>query len=162
MAVEFNQLLYHTAKAREKNCAYVEELRKVRSVPRNPHSARSLMHSSLPQRIINIEDTLSHDLDIIFSASLAGVTSGSSSVATSSAPKSKAVADLTECLRIYDSLAKWDVAEDVIRQDVVQPFIRKVCLTAVAVTCSLYLCPDHYLWRPECVSIALSATDSFG
>ncbi|KAF8342152.1 oligomeric golgi complex component, COG2-domain-containing protein [Cantharellus anzutake] len=104
VAAEFNQLLYHAAKARQKDCVFVEELRK---------------------NITKIEDTLSRDLDIVFSASLVAVISASPSTTAPPASRPKLIADLTECLKIYDSLEKWESAEDVIRQDIVQPFIRK-------------------------------------
>jgi len=41
--------------------------------------------------------------------------------------KSKWIADLTECLRTYDILGLWRDAEDVIRQEVVRNFVKKVC-----------------------------------
>ena len=40
--------------------------------------------------------------------------------------KNKWVEDLTECLRTYDALGLWRDAEDVIRKELVRPFVKKV------------------------------------
>ena len=40
--------------------------------------------------------------------------------------KNKWIADLAECLRTYDILGLWRDAEDVIRQEVVRNFVKKV------------------------------------
>jgi len=39
----------------------------------------------------------------------------------------KLLTDLRECLRTYDVLGLWRDAEDVLRRDVVRPFLKKVC-----------------------------------
>jgi len=39
----------------------------------------------------------------------------------------KFLTDLRECLRVYDVLGLWRDAEDVLRRDVVRPFLKKVC-----------------------------------
>jgi hypothetical protein len=43
--------------------------------------------------------------------------------------KSRLQADLSECLRTYDVLGLWRDAEDVLRAEVVRPFIKKVCMS---------------------------------
>jgi hypothetical protein len=43
--------------------------------------------------------------------------------------KSRLQADLSECLRTYDVLGLWRDAEDVLRAEVVRPFIKKVCIS---------------------------------
>lgn len=40
--------------------------------------------------------------------------------------RSRLVTELSECLKIYDMLGKWETAEEVIRRDIVQPFVKKV------------------------------------
>jgi len=39
----------------------------------------------------------------------------------------KILTDIRECLRTYDALGLWRDAEDVLRRDVVRPFLKKVC-----------------------------------
>jgi len=39
----------------------------------------------------------------------------------------KILTDIRECLRTYDVLGLWRDAEDVLRRDVVRPFLKKVC-----------------------------------
>jgi hypothetical protein len=41
--------------------------------------------------------------------------------------RTKLLHDLRECLRTYDMLGLWRDAEDVLRREVVRPFLRKVC-----------------------------------
>lgn len=45
----------------------------------------------------------------------------------SEAERAKLLLDLKECLRTYDSLGLWRDAEDLLRREVVRPFLRKVC-----------------------------------
>lgn len=40
--------------------------------------------------------------------------------------RAKLLNDLKECLRTYDILGLWRDAEDVLRREVVRPFMRKV------------------------------------
>jgi hypothetical protein len=40
--------------------------------------------------------------------------------------RSKYLTDLKECLRTYDVLGLWRDAEDVLRREVIRPFLRKV------------------------------------
>ncbi|KAF9227314.1 COG complex component [Gyrodon lividus] len=103
VAIEYTQLLYHVSKARAENCAYIEEIQ---------------------WNIDRIRDTLTSDLDHLFSVTLLALTETGDGKATE-LERAKAVADLTECLRVYDGLGLWRVAEDIIKRNVVQPFIRK-------------------------------------
>ncbi|KAF9241626.1 oligomeric golgi complex component, COG2-domain-containing protein [Melanogaster broomeanus] len=103
VATEYTQLLYHVSKARAENCAYVEEIR---------------------WSIDRIRDNLTSDLDHLFSVTLLALTeTGDGKV--SELERAKVVTDLTECLRVYDVLGLWRVAEDIINRNVVQPFVRK-------------------------------------
>lgn len=34
--------------------------------------------------------------------------------------------ELSECMKIYEMLERWDAAEDVFRQEVVAPFVKRV------------------------------------
>ncbi|KAG2074600.1 COG complex component [Suillus decipiens] len=99
VTAEYAQLLYHIKKAKEENCAFVDEIR---------------------WRIDRIQSTLTSDLDHVFSAILSSLTAGK-------VPdeRAKLYVDLTECLRIYDSLHLWRVAEEIMRRDVMQAFIKK-------------------------------------
>jgi hypothetical protein len=40
--------------------------------------------------------------------------------------KTKSTADALECLRTYDVLGLWGEAEEIIRKNVVDPFVKKV------------------------------------
>jgi hypothetical protein len=44
--------------------------------------------------------------------------------------RTKLLYDLRECLRTYDMLGLWRDAEDVLRREVVRPFLRKVCTSS--------------------------------
>ncbi|KIY73086.1 COG complex component [Cylindrobasidium torrendii FP15055 ss-10] len=101
VAAEYTQLLYHAAKAREHNCAFVDEMQ---------------------WRIDRIQSTLSSDLDHHFSSLLVSLTEGAKH---SELDKSKISADLKECLRTYDTLGLWRDAEDIVRRDIVRRFVRK-------------------------------------
>ncbi|KAF8844393.1 COG complex component [Paxillus ammoniavirescens] len=103
VATEYTQLLYHVSKARAENCAYVEEIQ---------------------WSINRIRDTLTSDLDHLFSATLLALTEAGDGKVTE-LDRAKVAADLTECLRVYDGLGLWRVAEDIIKRNVVQPFIKK-------------------------------------
>ncbi|ESK97090.1 conserved oligomeric golgi complex subunit 2-like [Moniliophthora roreri MCA 2997] len=63
-------------------------------------------------RIDRIQSTISSDLDHLFGATLVALTDGRGE-------------DLTECLKTYDMLGLWRDAEDVLRRDVLRPFIKK-------------------------------------
>lgn len=73
-----------------------------------------------------IQVTLSRDLDVVFSAALLSVTSSVPVEQQSSAARARAISELSECLHIYEMLERWDAAGDVIRQDIVMPFVKKV------------------------------------
>ncbi|KAH7888658.1 oligomeric golgi complex component, COG2-domain-containing protein [Phlebopus sp. FC_14] len=103
VSTEYTQLLYHISKARAENCAYVNEIQ---------------------WSVDRIRDTLTSDLDHLFSTTLLYLTATGDARA-SDVERPKAVADITECLRIYDSLGLWRAAEDLIRKNVVRPFIKK-------------------------------------
>jgi hypothetical protein len=45
---------------------------------------------------------------------------------TSDTDKTKSAADVLECLRTYDVLGLWREAEEIIRRNVVDPFVKKV------------------------------------
>ncbi|KAG1816061.1 COG complex component [Suillus subaureus] len=103
VTAEYTQLLYHIEKAKEEDCAFIDEIR---------------------WRIDRIQSTLTSDLDHIFSAILSSLTD----IRTGKVldlERAKLYVDLTECLRIYDSLHLWRVAEEIMRRDVMQAFIKK-------------------------------------
>ncbi|KAG6333678.1 hypothetical protein ID866_5408 [Astraeus odoratus] len=103
VATEYMQLLYHISKAEAEKCAYV---------------------GAIQERVDCIRTTLTSDLDHLFSATLLAVTDiGDGKV--SELEKAKAFSELTECLRVYDTLGLWRAAEEIIRKNVVQPFVRK-------------------------------------
>ena len=77
------------------------------------------------QNIHRIRDTLTSDLDHFFSTTLTALT-GTSDGKTSELERAKLVADLTECLRVYDTLCLWKIAEEIIKRTVVLPYIKKV------------------------------------
>ncbi|KAG2146390.1 oligomeric golgi complex component, COG2-domain-containing protein [Suillus bovinus] len=103
VTAEYAQLLYHIEKAKEENCAFVDEIR---------------------WRIDRIQSTLTSDLDHIFSAILTSLTNIEAGKVID-LERAKLYVDLTECLRIYDSLHLWRVAEEIMRRDVMQAFIKK-------------------------------------
>lgn len=45
---------------------------------------------------------------------------------TSDTDKTKSMADVLECLRTYDVLGLWKEAEEIIRRNVVDSFVKKV------------------------------------
>ncbi|KAG2148603.1 oligomeric golgi complex component, COG2-domain-containing protein [Suillus cothurnatus] len=103
VTAEYTQLLYHIEKAKEENCAFVDEIR---------------------WRIDRIQSTLTSDLDHVFSAILNSLTDIKAGKVLD-LERAKLYVDLTECLRIYDSLHLWRVAEEILRRDVMQAFIKK-------------------------------------
>lgn len=102
VTAEYTQLLYHIKKAKEENCAFVDEIR---------------------WRIDRIQSTLTSDLDHVFSAILSSLTDIKAGKVSDE--RVKLYVDLTECLRIYDLLHLWRVAEEIMRRDVMQAFIKK-------------------------------------
>ncbi|KAF5354659.1 hypothetical protein D9756_005330 [Leucocoprinus leucothites] len=104
VAAEYMQLLYHASKAREEKCAFVDELQ---------------------WRIDRIQSTLSSDLDHLFAALLTNMRDNKPDGRLLEVERSKFLADLKECLRTYDTLGLWRDAEDVLRREVVRPFLRK-------------------------------------
>lgn len=103
VTAEYTQLLYHIEKAKEEHCAFVDEIR---------------------WRIDRIQSTLTSDLDHVFSAILSSLTDIKAGKVLDQ-ERAKLYVDLTECLRIYDSLHLWKVAEEIMRRDVMQAFIKK-------------------------------------
>jgi hypothetical protein len=43
-----------------------------------------------------------------------------------SAERARLTSELVECFKIYDALKMWREAEDVVRRELVRPFIKKV------------------------------------
>ncbi|KXN92456.1 Conserved oligomeric Golgi complex subunit 2 [Leucoagaricus sp. SymC.cos] len=105
VAAEYMQLLYHTSKAREEKCVFMDELQ---------------------WRIDRIQSTLSSDLDHLFATLLVNMRDGKPGGRLSEIERSKSLTDLKECLRTYDVLGLWRDAEDVLRREVVRPFLRKM------------------------------------
>ncbi|KAJ7703146.1 oligomeric golgi complex component, COG2-domain-containing protein [Mycena rosella] len=104
VATEYTQLLYHSSKARQDNCVFVDEIQ---------------------WRIDRIRSTLSSDLDHLFSSTLLVLTDSKGDGRNFEVEKAKSIADLTECLRTYDAMGLWRDAEDVLRRDVVRRFVKK-------------------------------------
>ncbi|KAJ4483374.1 COG complex component [Lentinula aciculospora] len=104
-AVEYTQLLYHASKARSENCAFVDEIQ---------------------WKIDRIQSSLSSDLDALFASTLSAI---AGDVKLSELEKSKILPDLTECIRTYDVLGLWRDAEEILRSEVMRPFIRKTVFT---------------------------------
>jgi conserved oligomeric Golgi complex subunit 2 len=69
-----------------------------------------------------IQSTLSSDVDSLFTTILHALTD----VKTTEIERSKHLMDLVECLRTYDMLKLWADAEDLLRRELVRPFVRKV------------------------------------
>lgn len=103
VTAEYTQLLYHIEKAKEEHCAFVDEIR---------------------WRVDRIQSTLTSDLDHVFSAILSSLTDIKAGKVLDQ-ERAKLYVDLTECLRIYDSLHLWKVAEEIMRRDIMQAFIKK-------------------------------------
>ncbi|KAG8747151.1 hypothetical protein FRC10_002200 [Ceratobasidium sp. 414] len=103
-AAELSQVLYLAGKARDHGCAFVD---------------------SLQFRIDRISQTLSRDLDHHLSLTLRALTDPSTLPSTASAERARLTAELVECFKIYDALRMWREAEDVVRRELVRPFIKK-------------------------------------
>ncbi|XP_006461130.1 hypothetical protein AGABI2DRAFT_68876 [Agaricus bisporus var. bisporus H97] len=104
VAVEYTQLLYHVSKAREENCVFVDELQ---------------------WRIDRIQSTLSSDLDHLFAGLLAKMKDSKPGNRLPEMERTKLLYDLREYFRTYDMLGLWRDAEDVLRREVVRPFLKK-------------------------------------
>ncbi|KAH7926725.1 COG complex component [Leucogyrophana mollusca] len=103
VATEYTQLLYHVSKARSEKCVFVDEIQ---------------------WSVDRIQTTLSSDLDHLFASTLISLTNNVDGK-ISEIERAKATADLTEYLRIYDTLGLWRTAEELLKRDVMQGFIRK-------------------------------------
>lgn len=112
VTAEYTQLLYHIEKAKEEHCAFVDEIR---------------------WRIDRIQSTLTSDLDHVFSAILGSLTDIKAGKVLD-LERAKLYVDLNECLRIYDSLRLWRVAEEIMRRDVMQTFIKKTIFSDALAT----------------------------
>ncbi|OCH93776.1 COG complex component [Obba rivulosa] len=107
VGAEYTQLLYHVSRACTGRCAFVEESQ---------------------WRIDRIKSTLSSDLDHLFAATVTALVTGKEhgrEVRATEAERSKWMADITECLKTYDTLGLWRDAEDVLRREVVRSFVKK-------------------------------------
>ncbi|KAG9108378.1 hypothetical protein FRC07_008455, partial [Ceratobasidium sp. 392] len=102
-AAELLQVLYLANKARDHGCEFVD---------------------SLQFRIDRISQTLSRDLDHHLSLTLRALTDPSTLPSTASAERARLTAELVECFKIYDALRMWREAEDVVRRELVRPFIK--------------------------------------
>lgn len=78
------------------------------------------------QRIDRITSTLSRDLDHHLSSTLRALTDPSTLPSTASAERVRLTSELVECFKIYDALRMWREAEEVVRRDLVRPFMKKV------------------------------------
>ncbi|GJJ06410.1 hypothetical protein Clacol_000601 [Clathrus columnatus] len=103
IATEFNQLLYLADKARQDKCAFVDEIQ---------------------WRVDRVKTTLSSDLNHLFSVLLLADSSLETSNSQDFDPARRKF-DIKECLRIYDSIGSWREAEEIIRRELVTPFIRQ-------------------------------------
>ncbi|KAF8705949.1 hypothetical protein RHS03_05077, partial [Rhizoctonia solani] len=103
-AGELSQVLYLADKARENSCALVD---------------------TLQFRIDRITSTLSRDLDHHLASTLRALTDSSTMPSAASAERARLTSELVECFKIYDALKMWREAEDVIRRELVRPFIKK-------------------------------------
>ncbi|KDN46181.1 hypothetical protein RSAG8_04408, partial [Rhizoctonia solani AG-8 WAC10335] len=103
-AGELSQVLYLADKARENGCALVD---------------------TLQFRIDRIASTLSRDLDHHLSSTLRALTDSSTMPSAASAERVRLTSELVECFKIYDALKLWREAEDVVRRELVRPFIKK-------------------------------------
>ncbi|KAJ3919433.1 COG complex component [Lentinula edodes] len=104
-AAEYTQLLYHASKARSENCAFVDEIQ---------------------WKIDRIQSSLSSDLDALFASTLSAIAGDAK---LSELEKNKILPDLTECIRTYDVLGLWRDAEEILRSEVMRPFIKKTVFT---------------------------------
>ncbi|TFL04432.1 COG complex component [Pterulicium gracile] len=105
VAAEYTQLLYHASKARSSSCAFIDEVQ---------------------WRIDRIQSSLSSDLDHLLSTTVKALVDGKAGGKNlSEMDKATWTAELSECLRTYDTLGLWRDAEDVLRRDVMRAFIKK-------------------------------------
>lgn len=112
VGAEYTHLLYHVSKS--SSSAFIDELR---------------------WRIDRISSTLSSDLDHLFSITLNSLINDPSDAKKHKAKPTEAdrarwLADLGECLKTYDALGLWRDAEDVLRREVMRPFVKKVRASA--------------------------------
>ncbi|KAG8834249.1 Type I HSP40 co-chaperone [Serendipita sp. 399] len=105
VAGEFVQLLYQVDKARTENCAFVSENQ---------------------WRIDRIKETFSRDLDQFFGTTLQSFLSSSEN---STHERVRLFGELSECFKTYDMLDIHAEAEEIIRLQVLQPFVRRVIFT---------------------------------
>ncbi|EJU04373.1 COG complex component [Dacryopinax primogenitus] len=118
VASEYLQLLYHADKARGEGCAFVDSNR---------------------WRIDRIKTTLSRDLDNLFTTLLTSSASQQTNegfFASNTTDRGRRMPELNEVLRTYDALGEWRQAEEVLRREVVRPFIRST-LHSTALTAPL-------------------------
>jgi hypothetical protein len=95
---------------------------------------------------------LSSDLDQLFAQTLTSLTELKGENKGTELEKNKWISDLTECLRIYDVLGLWRDAEDVIRREVMRPFIKKVDLAKPLLDSSLIRSCRQFIpeyWQPR-------------
>lgn len=83
------------------------------------------LNSSDVQRIDRIKSTLFSDLDHLFGTTLVSLVDGRAGK-TLDVDRTKLMGDVTECLKTYDVLGLWRDAEDVLRREVVESFVKKV------------------------------------
>ena len=122
VATEFTQLLYHVDKARL--CAFSKEIQWVRHFL-SPINLFQIIDRI--QRVDRIKATLLSDLDHLFTTVLLQFSQFKGGLVRTDAEKIKRMADLTDCLRVYDMLGTWRDAEEVVRKEVVRAFVKKVC-----------------------------------
>jgi hypothetical protein len=139
-AAELSQVLYLADKARNHGCAFVDALQFV------SYSILGMILTTQPlsltfsnacasnpnQRIDRISQTLSRDLDHHLSLTLRALVDPSTLPSTASAERARLTAELVECFKIYDALRMWREAEDVVRRELVRPFIKKVSVSSIA------------------------------
>lgn len=77
------------------------------------------------QRIDRIKSTLFSDLDHVFATTLISLMDGKAGK-TPEVDRTKLMADVTEFLKTYDVLGLWREAEEVLRREVVDNFVKKV------------------------------------
>ncbi|KAG8838438.1 hypothetical protein FRC18_004718 [Serendipita sp. 400] len=102
VAGEFVQLLYQLDKARGEGCAFVAENQ---------------------WRIDRIRETFSRDLDQFFGSTLQSFLNSSEN---STHERAYLFGELSECFKTYDVLDMHREAEEIIRLQIMQPFVRRV------------------------------------
>ncbi|KAF8906500.1 oligomeric golgi complex component, COG2-domain-containing protein [Gymnopilus junonius] len=101
VGVEYTQLLYHVRKAQAENCSFITEIQ---------------------WRVDRVHSTLCSDLDQLFAQTINCLKAENRGTELE---RNKWTADLTECLRTYDTLGLWRDAEDVIRRELIRAFVKK-------------------------------------